>query len=143
MDLSSAERDINTPVSDCHLERISRCCCKDWKMLPAYLKLDATVAEDIDRKPVDEREKRHDFLRKWRKKKGSAATYKQLHTALLEIDCGEEAEKVYTILEDGPHPSILDAASLASLPASQQDEPPPTTGVVIICSHRRMGIIHR
>ena len=101
------------PVSDCDLEIISRCCCKDWKMLPAHLELDAIVAEDIDRKQVDEREKRHVFLRQWKKMKGSAATYKQLHTALLKIDCREDAEKVYAILEE-----------------SDQDRPPPKTGVV-------------
>ena len=87
------------PVTDKHLEIISRSCCKEWKSLPAHLELEDIVAEDIDKSQKGEREKRHDFLRKWRSMKGSKATYKQLITALLKIKCKDEAEKVQEILK--------------------------------------------
>ena len=82
------------PVTDEHLEIISRSCCKKWKSLPAHLELEDIVAEDIDKTQKGEREKRHDFLREWKSMKGSKATYKKLIAALLKIKCKDEAEKL-------------------------------------------------
>ena len=55
--------------------------------------------EDIEKSKADEREKRHNFLRQWKRMKGSVATYKNLVSALLEINSIEDAEKVCIILK--------------------------------------------
>lgn len=106
-----SERELDRQVSDKDLERISRSCCKHWKFLPAYLELEAILALDIDRKGVDEREKRHEFLLKWREIKGSAATYKQLISALLEIKSVEDAERVCVLVKESTHELSLDMES--------------------------------
>jgi len=54
---------------------------------------------DIDRDHKTEKEKRAALLGKWKKKKGSAATYKRLIQALLDIECREEAEGVCELLQ--------------------------------------------
>lgn len=74
--LSDAE--VGKKVTDTHLEELSRAHCKKWRHLPSHLDLDNTIKEDIDRKPGDEREKRHDFLTEWKQRKGAEATYKAL-----------------------------------------------------------------
>ena len=67
---SSCKKQVNTG----HLETISRSGCKEWKSLPAHLELEDIVAEDIDKSKKTEREKRHEFLLKWKDVKGSEAT---------------------------------------------------------------------
>ena len=52
------ERQYNWQVTDTHLEKLSRSCCKEWKSLPPYLKLEGIVAEDIDKSQKGERERR-------------------------------------------------------------------------------------
>lgn len=93
------ERDCNKPVSDNHVECISRSCCKHWKFLPAHLELETITAEDSDRKHSDPEAKRYDFFLKWKEIKGSGATYKQLIVALLKIDCRQDAEAVCNVLK--------------------------------------------
>ena len=93
------ERQYNKQVSDIHLEKLSRSGCKQWKSLPPYLKLEAIVAEDIDKSQKGEREKRHEFLLTWKEMEGSSATYKQLITALLKIKCRRDAEKLCEMLK--------------------------------------------
>ena len=107
------EEDLNKPVSDSHVEQISRSSCKHWKSLPGYLGLKPITAEDSDQKHFDPAEKRHDFFLKWKEIKGSGATYKQLIIALLKIDCREDAEAVCAVLKGSvqPHPSAVGASS--------------------------------
>lgn len=111
----------NKQVSDGHLEEISRYHCKDWKSLPSHLGLNTIVAEDIDRSKVAEKEKRHTFLLGWKKIEGSRATYKRLITALLKIDCREDAEGVCTLLQKHPQ-----------LPMTQSQLPVAPSGPVAI-----------
>ena len=92
------EADCSKPVSEVHLESISRSSCSSWKSLPAHLGLETIVAEDADRSQADPREKRLEFFRQWKKIKGSDATYSQLINALLKIDCKQDPEKVCQIL---------------------------------------------
>lgn len=101
------ERDVRRTVSDEHLEVISRTCCagEQWKSLPAHLGLGTILATDIDGSLRGHRAKRLEFFQEWKKVKGHNATYKQLITALLKIDCGENADKVCTLLtHEGAHP---------------------------------------
>ena len=91
--------DESKVISYAHLEEISRCCCEEWKSLPPYLGLGAIVASDIDKKQVEEHQKRHKLLLKWRKMKGSDATYEKLINALLMTKQVEDAEKVCEILK--------------------------------------------
>ena len=97
------------PVSAEHLERLSRSGCKEWKSLPAHMDLEDIVAEDIDKSKKTEREKRHEFLLKWKDMKGSDATYEQLVKALLKIKCVQDAETVCQMLKES-----IDKEQLAS-----------------------------
>ena len=106
-----AEGDCNRPVSDSHLECISDSHCEHWRKLPAHLDLEAIVVKDIDRSQGDEGTKRLDFFRKWKEIKGSGATYKRLITALLKIDCREDAERVCKMLKGSGRPSASGASA--------------------------------
>ena len=108
--------DLIQVVSDLHLEMISRSYCTKWKSsLPAHLEMKAVVVNDIDRINGDEQEKRHAFLKKWKAVKGSDATYKKLIDALLAIECREEAEGVYELLQKSLSPQSAPASeSVAS-----------------------------
>ena len=106
--LELSEEDCEKPVSDEHLETISRSCCKQWKSMPPQLEVETIEAEDIDKScKGEEREKRHKFLLKWKGIKGSKATYRQLITALLKMKCGEEAEKVCEVLKESLPPKLI------------------------------------
>ena len=97
-------------VSDIHLERLSRTCCRKWRNLTSHLKLDRIVMDDIDRRSVKEGEKRLDFFTEWKEQKGSAATYKALIKALLNIGCRNDAEHVYKLSQSpGGSPSTTPA----------------------------------
>ena len=99
-----AEKDYDKQVGDSHLECISRSHCEHWKRLPAHLGVDPIVAKDIDSGQGDEAAKRHNFFSTWKEKKGSGATYKQLITALLKVDCRQDAESVCEMLKDSVQP---------------------------------------
>ena len=105
------EGHYNQTVDDSHLEKLSRSGCKQWKSLPSHLKLETIVAEDIDKSQKEEREKRYDFLLKWKNTEGSAATYAQLISALLKIKCRRDAERLCEMVKKSapqsqPHTSI-------------------------------------
>ena len=94
------EENVNRVITDKHIEVISRCCCSKWKSLPAHLELALIVARGIDCTEVNEEDKRRTFLTTWKEKKGFEATYKNLVSALLEIECKSEAESVCKLLKD-------------------------------------------
>ena len=108
------ERQYNKQVSDIHLEKLSRSGCKQWKSLPPHLKLEAIVAEDIDKSQKGEREKRHEFLLTWKDMEGSGATYKQLITALLKIKCRQDAEKLCEMLKKSAQSQLAIATNSAT-----------------------------
>ena len=93
------EEDCEKPVRDSHLDEISLKCCKDWRLLPSQLALEDIVVNDIDRKTCDEKEKRRDFFREWRQKKGRKATYEKLILASLKLEQQRDAEKVCELLQ--------------------------------------------
>ena len=68
------------------------------------------MAEDIDKSQKVEREKRHDFLLKWKDVEGSDATYGQLIAALLKIKCTQDAEKLSEMLKQSVSQSELSTA---------------------------------
>ena len=115
--------DCNREVSEKQLELISHSCCEDWISLPPHLQLDTIVARDIGKSQKGEKEKRLEFLLKWKSIKGFYATYKQLITAELKIECGDEAEKICQILKKSCSP-VQEAAAFPSrampLPSSQR-----------------------
>jgi hypothetical protein len=110
---------MDLQVSDRHLEEISRVCCEDWRSLPPHLKLETIAAKDIDKSPKVEEEKRHDFLKKWKKTKGSDATYKKLHDALIEIKSRDDAERVCKIMREVSSPVESHAESDFALATPQ------------------------
>ena len=69
------------------------------------------MAEDIDKSQKGEREKRHDFLLKWKDVEGSDATYGQLITALLKIKCKQDAEKLSGMLKQSVSQSTATAST--------------------------------
>ena len=115
-----AEENVNRIITDIHIEVISRCCCSKWKSLPAHLGLATIIAEDINRKEVNEEDKRRTFLTTWKEKKGFEATYKTAISALLEIECRSEAESVCQLLKDACAHAC--AMSLQLPDEQQQDE---------------------
>ena len=96
------EQDCSRVVSDLHLDSISHCCCAGgaWKALAPHLEIERAVVEDIDRKQVDDEEKRSLFFYRWKQMKGSDATYMRFVTALLNIQRRLDAEKVLKLLQD-------------------------------------------
>lgn len=103
------EEDCNKKVSDKHLDAISRSHCRKWRSLPAHLEMATIVVDDIDRELGKEEERRHTFFSKWKHVKGSAATYQRLIAALLEIQCGEDAEGVCKLLQNSLLPKAQDS----------------------------------
>ena len=93
------ERDCNKEVCDKHLEQLSRECHLEWKSLPGHLGLKKTIVDDIEGIGGDQKGKKHAFLLRWKRIKGFNATYKQLITALLEIDSGEDAGWVCKMMQ--------------------------------------------
>ena len=98
------EKDLNKQVTDLHIKEISRSHCKKWKSLPAYLEMEDIVASDIEKKPIEEEEKRNNFFSKWKEEKGSEATYKVLIGALQAMRCREDAESICKLLIAVPQP---------------------------------------
>ena len=89
-------------VSDLHLDHISHHCCAGgvWKALASHLEIERSVVEDIDRRQVNDEEKRSNFFHAWKQTKGSEASYKRLVKALLEIRRKLDAEKVIALIQD-------------------------------------------
>ena len=93
------EEDVDKQITDKHIEVISRFRCRKWRFLYAHLDLASIGVEDIDHMQVDEDQKRSLFFTNWKEKKGSEATYKRLISALLTMECREDAESVCDLLK--------------------------------------------
>ena len=95
------EQDCSKVVSDLHLDSFSRCCCTrgTWKALAPHLEMERAVVDDIDRRQVDEEEKRSMFFYQWKQMTGSDATYTRLVAALLKIKHRLDAEKLLKMLQ--------------------------------------------
>lgn len=105
------EREWTKPITDKHINDISRSYCTTWKYLCPYLGVESIVAGDIAKNAAyDEEEKRVAFFKKWKLIKGSDATYKQLISALLQIRCRNDAEGVCKILRTDSTASAAGAA---------------------------------
>ena len=107
------EREWNKVVISEHLDAISRSYCRKWKRLIPYLKMRDITEDDINDRPGSPGEKRRIFLRKWKHMKGSEATYGRLVSALLKIECKEDAEGVCQLLQS-PSPSLLQEEGLCT-----------------------------
>ena len=116
------ELGLNQQVSDGHILKFSGSYGSKWKLMPACLNLKSIVAEDIDRSPKSEEEKRYTFFSTWKQVKGSSATYKDLIIALLEIGCGEDADRVCELVpqfqEQDPPAAPKSAVPAAALPSA-------------------------
>ena len=92
------EEEYKKKVTDRHLLAISRSYFEKWKSLYPYLdmeQIDVTNAEQDGNGEENERQK---FLERWKKKKGGDATYMKLISALLEVECKNDAEGVCELL---------------------------------------------
>ena len=106
------ELGLNLQVSDRHIQKFSSSHGSKWRLMPAPLNLKTIVAEDIDRAPIKEEEKRHAFFTTWKLIQGSFATYKALITALLEVgSCQEDAESVCSLVPEDAPPALAEAKS--------------------------------
>lgn len=81
-----------------YLDKISNIPFSQWRLLPPPLEIDSSVVDTIDHDITDERVRRREFFNQWKQSKGSDATYRKLISALLDIGCREEAEKVCRLL---------------------------------------------
>ena len=98
------EEVCNQQMTDRHLGEIASSYCRRWRTLRAELGLKSIVEHDIDcSNPGDEEGKRNAFFDKWKLMKGSTATYKVLISALLEIECRDDAEGVCKVLKQSLH----------------------------------------
>ena len=104
------EEDCRKIVTSYHLDVISLRYSEYWKFLISQLGLEDNVVGDIDCKPIDEKEKRREFFREWKQRKGSEATYERLLLALLKCEQRQDAENVCKLLYES-----LQASSTAAL----------------------------
>lgn len=96
---SLTEEDLKREISDSHLCDIAQNHCVCWKLLPSRLDLPSNIAKDICCENLDEPAKRLEFFQKWKRMKGSCATYKALICALLNINERLDAESICKILK--------------------------------------------
>ena len=101
--------DCNKTVTDDHLYSISDFYTQDLRSVLQYL--DMEVAEDID---YTGKEKKIEFLFKWKELKGKDATYTRYISALVKAKCSGEANSVCKLLqqsgsvvEQPPPPQVL------------------------------------
>ena len=95
------EDDLNQEISDSLLNQIALEHCACWKFLPPHLDLgNITVSDTTLSVPSSsERDKRLEFFQRWKRTKGSEATYKKLVAALLNIGEQQDAEMVCKLLK--------------------------------------------
>ena len=123
------EEECQRQISDPHLEEISRTSSRKWRSLPSHLELPDTTVGDIERDSQNEDERRNSFFFTWKHKKGTRATYRKLVRALLKIDCGGDAEKVYKLLLESVSAQYMNF----SLPAkSKHTQPISDEGIVAL-----------
>ena len=103
----SLGKELDYQVTDADLERISRSCCGcgKWKRLSPHLGMKPIEGDDIGLSASKEGEKRLEFFTEWKQSKGSDATYRKLVSALLEIECVDDAEKVCKLVEKSATPA--------------------------------------
>ena len=110
-----SESSCNKMITDVHLDKISRRCSFGGgarKSLAIHLGLGKNIAEDINRGPGNEWEKRSALFDEWIRIKGSEATYTRLVTALLTIQHKQDAEEVLRLLQRSitsplPSPTVI------------------------------------
>ena len=103
------EVDCRKPVTYIFLDEISLKCCGEWKFLSSQLELEDNVVGDIDRKPIEEKEKRREFFREWKQRKGSEANYERLILALLKCKRRQDADNVCELLSESLQASCTSA----------------------------------
>ena len=98
----STSGNICKKISDKHVVEISGFLSEQWRKLPSYLDLEDAVLSDLEKDAKTEEERRAGLLKKWKREKGSEATYQVLIKALLDIKCKEDAESVCKLLMPMP-----------------------------------------
>ena len=118
-------KDVSKKISDIHLDKISHSCCSQWRRLPAYFDMERIVKDDVNRLSASEEDdKRTLFFSKWVDEQGSDATYEKLISALLEMGCKNDAEKVCKLLAPKQHRSPQPASDQHALGRSSKPQPP-------------------
>lgn len=104
------ELDCNRPVTDADIISILTLPGFqqiEWKSLVIPLEMGQIKMDETFQFAVGEGDKLYLLLNQWKQFKRSAATYKKLIGALLEIGCGEAAESVCKLIPSTELPSIL------------------------------------
>lgn len=109
-----AAKDCDVEISNKHLDKISSSCNLPYERLSPYLEMEQVCAQDIKQDENSGLERRLAWLKKWKKIKGSAATYRALILALLEIEYKDDAEKICIWLKTSN--SATPASKLPSVP---------------------------
>ncbi len=99
-----SDQDLRKPVSDILLAEISRTLSVEWRILPPYLSLKQSIADDIQREQrfISEKERRHEFFLRWKKFKRYEATCECLIHAFLKTENQEDAENVCKLFVESP-----------------------------------------
>ena len=93
-----SESDCEREINEVDLADLSFTLGQGWRALPSRLGVPSS-----DHVFQTEQEEKHAFLSQWKDVKGSEATYKVLISALLDINCREEAEGMCRMLNaSGP-----------------------------------------
>lgn len=77
------QEECTSEVADVDLEKFTHTHAQDWRCLPPHLEMHGIIVKHLERKLVDERERRYNFFTEWHSQKGSDATYEKLVKALV------------------------------------------------------------
>ena len=134
------EEDCKREISDTDIVKIARSLHGKWKtQLPPILGLESTVVTDIVGAPeyITEEDRRIAFFKEWKQQNGFDTTYEILISALLEVECRQDAESVCKILKETTlHQTSIsvNTTGMPSLPAST------TPGVALLKQTRTSGL---
>ena len=129
-------------ITEVHLQEIARSCCKDWKWLGPYLKINKVEVNDIDSKNAEERDKRLNFLHVWVEREGSDASYYRLINALLKNGKREDAEFVCALVQVKASPRRDDSreANRASVSSVAESPVIGMSLVLLMCTPSNLAI---
>ena len=94
-DFKLRDEDLNATITELDLSEIStNISSDDWKRMNPYLDMKQIAVSDIEAAFKDPVEKRREYFMRWRKEKGSGASYKKIVLACLKSSNRSGAEDV-------------------------------------------------
>ena len=89
------DEELSTAITDLHLQKISTdIISEDWGMLNPHLDMADIAVSDARTAYQNATDQRLEYLKKWKREKGSDATYKKMIVACLNISNKSYAEAI-------------------------------------------------